>query len=190
MEALLLAFGVVFVAELGDKSQLAALTFAARFPARWVVLGLVVASVATTGLSVVLGATLGAVLPDRPLAMAAGLAFLAFAWWTWRSRPEDSDRDAQRHVPATSGMRIAVTAGATVAMTELGDKTMLTTLALAARADPLAVFAGAAAAMSCTGVLAVIAGRELRKRVPEPVLRGLAAAAFALAGLFLLATPV
>ena len=188
METIFLAFGVVFLAELGDKSQLAALSFGTRFPARWVVVGIAVSSLVTQALAVLLGATLGALLPTGPVAVVAGLLFLAFAWWTVRQPAEDASRDAQRSVQVTRGMSVAATVAVTVIVAEIGDKTMLATLTLAARTDPVAVLVGAAAGMLAAGVLAVFAGRELRKRVPEPLLRGVAASAFAAAGVWLLVT--
>ena len=79
------AFVVVFLAELGDKTQLVALTLASRYPARQVLLALGAAIVVLQTISVTAGALLSRVVPDRALAIGAGLLFLGFAVWTWRS---------------------------------------------------------------------------------------------------------
>jgi putative Ca2+/H+ antiporter (TMEM165/GDT1 family) len=84
LDALLISFGVIFVAELGDKSQLMALAFATRYRALPVLAGITGATAVVHLVSVVVGALLGAALPARPVNLLAGLAFLAFAAWTLR----------------------------------------------------------------------------------------------------------
>ena len=82
--AVLVSLAVVFVAELGDKSQLITMTYSLRHR-WWVVLsGVGIAAVLVHGLSVAIGHFLGMTLPQRPIAVAASLAFLMFAIWTWR----------------------------------------------------------------------------------------------------------
>lgn len=79
----LLSLGVVFLAELGDRSQLISMTYALRYR-WWVVLtGVTVASFLVHGISVAIGHLLGAALPARPMAFASAFAFLAFALWAW-----------------------------------------------------------------------------------------------------------
>ena len=77
-----IAFGVIFVAEFGDKSQLLVLAFATRYPWRPVVAGVVLAAAVIQGASVLIGAVVGAVLPENVVALVAGGAFLAVAAWT------------------------------------------------------------------------------------------------------------
>src|ERR1700739_309249 len=80
----LLALGVVFVAELGDRSQLVTMTFALRYR-WWVVLtGVAIAAFLAHGVSVTIGHLLGATLPTRHLAFASAIAFFIFAVWAWR----------------------------------------------------------------------------------------------------------
>ena len=84
LTATLVSLGVVFVAELGDKSQLIAMTYALRHR-WWVVLsGVALAAFLVHGLSVTIGHFLGLTLPERPIAFAAATAFFGFALWTWR----------------------------------------------------------------------------------------------------------
>ena len=91
LSAALVSLGVVFVAELGDKSQLMTMTYALRHR-WWVVLsGVGIASFLVHGLSVTIGHFLGLTLPERPIAFAAAIAFLLFAVWTWRDGRRDDD---------------------------------------------------------------------------------------------------
>src|SRR5436190_6149343 len=84
MDAFLLSFAVIFVAELGDKSQLMALTFATRFPALSVLVAITIATAIIHLGSVLLGATVARLIPTNVISIIAGAAFLAFAAWTWR----------------------------------------------------------------------------------------------------------
>src|SRR5918998_1997558 len=84
LTALAVSFGVIFVAELGDKSQLMALTFATRFRPWPVLIGITVATTVVHAVSVGVGYGLGATLPTGWIALAAGVAFLAFGAWTLR----------------------------------------------------------------------------------------------------------
>ena len=77
--AILVAFGVVFVAELGDKTQLLALNFGARNPLRVVIAGLMLGFAAAGAVAALVGGLLGAALPDRALAIGGGIVFLVFA---------------------------------------------------------------------------------------------------------------
>jgi putative Ca2+/H+ antiporter (TMEM165/GDT1 family) len=93
LAALAISFGVIFVAELGDKSQLMAMTFATRFRAGPVLLGISIATAVVHAVSVGIGYGLGVTLPTGWIALAAGLAFLAFGAWTLRG---DTLTDAER----------------------------------------------------------------------------------------------
>src|SRR5947209_1023547 len=93
--AFLLSFGVIFVAELGDKSQLMALAFAARYKALPILAGITVATALVHGFSVGVGALLGHALPTRGITIVAGLAFFGFAAWTLRG-DELSEDESER----------------------------------------------------------------------------------------------
>ena len=84
MDAFILSFGVIFLAELGDKSQLLALAFATRFPAIPVLIAISLATLLVHLGSVAVGATVAVALPTNVIAIVAGLAFLVFAAWTLR----------------------------------------------------------------------------------------------------------
>ena len=106
LTAALVSLSVVFVAELGDKSQLMTMTYALRHR-WWVVLsGVGIASFMVHGLSVTIGHFLGLTLPERPIAFAAAIAFLLFAVWTWREgRAARTRRGSQGRRTATRPAR-------------------------------------------------------------------------------------
>ena len=177
------AFVVVFLAELGDKTQLVALTVAGRYPPRQVLLALGVAIAVLQTLSVTVGAALSRLVPDRAIAIGAGLLFLGFAVWTWRSA-DQGDEPEEADVGRTGLVGVATA----FFLAELGDKTMLTTAGLAADRGAVPVWIGSFAAMLAATALAVLAGRSLTQRVEPGVLRRVGAAAFAIVGVLTLAT--
>ncbi len=169
------AFVVVFLAELGDKTQLVALTLAGRHPAMRVLLALGAAIAVLQTLSVTVGAIVNEAVPERTIELAAGALFLGFAVWTWR-QAEYEEVDSRS---ARSGL-LGVTAAFFLA--ELGDKTMLTTAGLAADRGAVPVWIGSLAAMLTATSLAVLAGQALTSRVNPPALRRIGAIAFAVVG--------
>lgn len=184
MHAFLLSVGIVFLAELADKSQLMALAFATRYRALPLLVGVAVAAALVHGVSVVIGAAVGLALPSGLVKTAAGVSFLGFAVWTLRGddRPEHEPARARRST--TSAVAAASTA---FFLAELGDKTMLATVTLATRQGLLGTWAGSTLGMVLADGLAILAGRQLGSRLPERAVRLGAAAAFALFGLALLA---
>jgi putative Ca2+/H+ antiporter (TMEM165/GDT1 family) len=143
LTAALVSLSVVFVAELGDKSQLMTMTYALRHR-WWVVLsGVGIASFMVHGLSVTIGHFLGLTLPERPIAFAAAIAFLLFAVWTWR---EGRARDDEL-VKVAQPRHVLLAVISSFVLAELGDKTMLATVALASDRNWAGVWIGATAGM-------------------------------------------
>ena len=143
MDGFWVAFGVIFVAELGDKSQLMALAFSTRFSAWRVLIGITIATAITHAVSVGIGEVVGNHLPTRWLNLVAGLAFLGFAWWTWRGDTlDEDDEEAAAGSGATSAWRAVLAIGVTFFLAELGDKTMLATITLATKEPWFAVWLG------------------------------------------------
>ncbi|MCX5045122.1 TMEM165/GDT1 family protein [Aldersonia sp. NBC_00410] len=179
LAALLLSFGVIFVAELGDKSQLMAMTFALRYR-WWVVLGAItIATAAVHLVSVAIGYFLGAALPTHAIGIAAGIAFLAFGVWTLRgdSLSEDEQGKAGRtNAPAFFAVMSAFL------LAELGDKTMLATVTLAADHDWVGVWIGSTIGMVAADALAILIGALAGKHLPERVIALVAGALFLLFG--------
>jgi putative Ca2+/H+ antiporter (TMEM165/GDT1 family) len=181
--AILISLAVVFVAELGDKSQLITMTYALRHR-WWVVLsGVAIAATLVHGLSVAIGHFLGLTLPDRPIAFAGAIAFLLFAIWTWREGRADDGADEVR-VAEPRFVIFAIVSSFVLA--ELGDKTMLATVTLASDHNWLGVWIGATVGMVLADGVAIAAGVLLHKRLPEGFLHRLASVLFLVFGLWLL----
>jgi Ca2+/H+ antiporter, TMEM165/GDT1 family len=182
-EALGISTGAIFLAELGDKSQLMALAFATRYRAAPVLVGITLATAIVHALSVAFGVVLATQLPTGAITIAAGVAFLGFAAWTLRGDRLDDD-EVDR---ADRGLRSAVMAASLAFfLAELGDKTMLATITLATTHEPVGTWAGSTIGMVAADALAILAGRQLGNRVPERVIRIGAALSFAVFGVWLL----
>lgn len=182
LTAILLSLAVVFVAELGDKSQLITMTYSLRHR-WWVVLtGVGIASMLVHGLSVAIGHFLGLTLPERPIAFAAAIAFLLFAYWTWREGRGGDDDNVRVAEPRFVIFAIV----SSFVLAELGDKTMLATVTLASDHNWAGVWIGATAGMVLADGVAIAAGRLMHKRLPARFLHILASVLFLLFGLWLL----
>ena len=170
----------MFLAELGDKSQLITMTYALRHR-WWVVLtGVGIAAFLVHGISVAVGHFLGLTLPERPIAIVAAIAFLGFAVWTWREGTADEEDVA---VAEPRFVLFAVISSFVLA--ELGDKTMLATVALASDHQWAGVWIGATAGMVVADAVAIAAGRLLHRRLPERFLHIMASLLFLLFGLWI-----
>jgi putative Ca2+/H+ antiporter (TMEM165/GDT1 family) len=184
VQSLFAALGLVFVAELGDKTQLVALGFGARHRLAPVLTGVTLAYMATNLLSVVVGGLLGATLPSRAIGLGGGVLFLAFAAWTLRS---DGDGDSDGEEDAGADHRSVVLSVATAMfVAELGDKTMLATATLAAEGNPVLVWIGATIGIILAGALGVVLGRVFGARLPERATRIGSAVLFAAFGVALI----
>jgi putative Ca2+/H+ antiporter (TMEM165/GDT1 family) len=181
--AFLLSFGIIFVAELGDKSQLMALTFATRYRALPILIGITIATALVHAVSVLVGAVLGATLPTRAITLIAGLAFFGFAAWTLRGDTLDED-EAQRAERTPHSAVVA--ASIAFFLAELGDKTMLATITLATSENLLGVWAGSTAGMVTADALAILVGQQLGSRLPERGVRIGASVIFVVFGVLLL----
>jgi putative Ca2+/H+ antiporter (TMEM165/GDT1 family) len=182
LAAFAISVGVIFVAELGDKSQLMALTFATRFKPLPVLAGITAATALVHLASVAIGVGLGATLPTAWISLIAGLAFLGFGAWTLRgdSLTEEERRRAER----TSRSAIVAVAVAFF-LAELGDKTMLATITLATRNGWFGTWLGSTVGMVAADALAIAVGRILGRRLPERIIKYGAAALFGISGIWL-----
>jgi putative Ca2+/H+ antiporter (TMEM165/GDT1 family) len=180
MDAFFLAFAIVFLAELGDKTQLVALSLATRYRTITVLIGITVAFAITNGISVVVGGLLGAALPTTAISIGGAVAFFGFAIWTLSG--EDDDDDA----PLIGGRSVFLSIVGAVVIAELGDKTMLATATLAARDNPVATWFGATLGITASAALAVFIGKALGDRLSRRATRIGASVLFALFGVLLL----
>ena len=184
MEAFLVSFGVIFVAELGDKSQLLALTFTARYPAVPVLVGVALAAAVVHAASVLIGSAVAGSLPTDAINVGAGLAFLGFAVWTLRGDERDEEVQARATRHHQRSAVVAVTLAFLLA--ELGDKTMLATVTLAARHGAWGTWAGATLGMVAADALAILAGQQVVRRFSARTVRVAATCAFVVFGILLL----
>ncbi|GAA4101205.1 TMEM165/GDT1 family protein [Nonomuraea soli] len=183
MEAFWISLVVIFVAELGDKSQLMALTFATRFKAWPVIAGITIATTVVHLGSVAIGGLIGDALPTKAINIVAAVAFFGFALWTLRG-DELTDEESQKASRTTRNAIIAVTVA--FFLSELGDKTMLATITLATQHDWVGTWIGSTVGMVAADALAIVVGRMLGKHLPEKIIRYGAAASFAVFGAILL----
>ena len=184
MEAFLVSTGVVALAEIGDKTQLLALVLAARFrkPVP-IVLGILVATLLNHFLAGAVGAWLADQLGPTVLRWILGLSFIAMAAWTLVPDRYDSDEAA-----AAGRYGVFLTTLTAFFLVEMGDKTQIATVALAARYDSLlAVVSGTTLGMLLANVPAVLLGEVAAKKLPMGLVRGVAAAIFLVLGLSVLA---
>jgi putative Ca2+/H+ antiporter (TMEM165/GDT1 family) len=184
IEAFLVSFGAVFVAELGDKSQLMALTFAARSRALIVLAGVTVATFVGHAGSVILGVAFATAIPTDLVQVIAGIAFLGFALWTLRG--DSLDEDEQGKAGRAGGWAIVAVATAFF-LAELGDKTMLVTITLATTGEPWGTWLGSTLGMVAADAIAIAIGAWLGARLPERAIQVFAAVAFVVFGVVLLA---
>jgi putative Ca2+/H+ antiporter (TMEM165/GDT1 family) len=189
--ATLVAFGVVFVAELGDKTQLLALDFGARYSLRTVAIGLALGYGVANIVATIVGGILGAALPDRPIQIIGGLVFVGFAVVAIRratSGPsEDDEGEHAISVRGTSTMAVIGSIAALIAVAEMGDKTQIATATLASQSSPVGVWIGATLGAASSGMVGAVAGNLIGDRIPARALQYASAALFTLFGVAMLA---
>ncbi|MCC9311046.1 TMEM165/GDT1 family protein [Kitasatospora sp. RB6PN24] len=169
-------FGIIFLAELPDKTALAALMLGTRYRASYVFAGLAAAMAVQVGLALVAGSLL-ALLPHRWVEGVAGALFLVGAVMLLMHKDEDEEHGGRKPV-ANSFWKVAGASFLVVAVAEFGDLTQIMTANLAAKyAEPLAVGLGAWLALCSVGGLAVLGGRKLLEHVPMKAIIRVAAAA-------------
>lgn len=187
MDAFLLSFGIIFIAELGDKSQLMALAFAARYRASVVLVAVTVATLMVHAVSVLVGLTFALALPTAAIQVAAGVAFFGFALWTLRG--DELDEGDETRARRTGGWAL-LTIGTAFFLAELGDKTMLATVTLATTEEAWGTWLGSTAGMVAADAIAIGIGALLGARLPERAIKVFAAVAFMVFGAILIAEGV
>ena len=178
METVLASFALVAASEMGDKTQLLAFSLATRFRRPWTVMaGILVATLANHALASQVGSWVAARVPERAMAAVLAATFLAFGLWTLRPDTLEGPGRPSRLGP------FAATA-VLFFLAEMGDKTQLATMALAARYQSVAlVTMGTTLGMLASDGLAVFLGETLAHRLPMKWIRRGAAALFFAFGL-------
>lgn len=178
MEAFLISTGIVGLAEIGDKTQLLAFLLAAKFrkPVP-IVLAILVATVANHAFAAAVGAWITSMLGPDVLRWVLGVSFLAMAAWTLI--PDKLDEDETK----LAKYGVFLTTLIAFFMAEMGDKTQVATVALAARYhDIVSVVLGTTFGMMLANVPAVYLGDKIANRVPLRLVHGIAALVFAVLG--------
>lgn len=159
-------FGLVALAELGDKTQLVCMTLAARHPPMPVLLGAVVAFAILNLLAVLFGAAAAAWLPEWLIAGVVAILFAVFGIGALREAASaESIEVAER-----GGRNLFLSAFLLIFLAELGDKTQLAVAGLASAQAALPVWIGGTLALALTSALGVLAGQTFLRRLPMPIL--------------------
>ena len=179
MDAFLVSTGIVGLAEIGDKTQLLAFLLAARFRRPLpIVLGIFVATLFNHAFAAAVGALVSELLGPNTMRWVLGLSFLGMAAWTMI--PDEIDPEET----PLARYGVFVTTLLAFFIAEMGDKTQVATVALAARYESMAaVVAGTTFGMMLANVPAVVFGERIARRVPLVLVHGLAALIFAVLGI-------
>lgn len=182
LEAFLISTGIVALAEVGDKTQLLAFMLAARFRKSLpIVIGILVATLVNHAFAGALGSWMTSLVAPQTLRWLLGISFIGMALWTLI--PDKVD--AKVAVPNRFG--IFFTTLVAFFLAEMGDKTQIATVALAAQYHALiAVVTGTTLGMMIANVPAVLLGDRLAHRLPVRLVHAIAAAIFAVMGIAIL----
>lgn len=181
-DAFLISTGVVALAEIGDKTQLLALVLAARYRKPLpIILGILVATLANHAVAGALGAWIASALGENLLRWILGLSFIAMAGWMLIPDKLDDEGDK----PARYG--VFLTTLIAFFLVEMGDKTQIATVALAAHyASLIAVVVGTTLGMMIANVPAVLLGEVAAKKLPMRIVHGVVAVIFVVLGVVIL----
>ena len=181
-------FGVIFAAELPDKTMVATLVLSTRFRPLYVWIGVAGAFLVQVAIAVAAGGLLS-LAPERIVALLSAALF-GFGAWLLLFGPEEAEEDDLDVAPA-GPLRSIATSFAVLFVSEWGDLSQLATAGFAARfGDPVSVFAGAFGALATVAALAVVVGRSLLRVVPVSLLRRVAGAVLAVLALLALVSAI
>lgn len=178
MAAFLASFFFVVLAEMGDKTQLLAMAFAARYPAHKVLVAVFFATILNHSLAVVVGRLLTAIVPMNIISFLAAASFILFGLWTLRGDTLHGE-DKRR-----SGFGPVLTVGIAFFLAEMGDKTQLATISLAIQyRSTLGVLMGTTLAMVVSDAIGIGVGVIMRRHIPERTVKWISAGVFILFGI-------
>ena len=183
LTTIFLSTGVVALAEMGDKTQLLAFLLAARFKKPIpIILGILLATIVNHGFAGALGAWITTLLSPNTLGWILGISFIAMAIWTLK--PDEMEEDEAK-IAGRFGVFGATTI--TFFLAEMGDKTQIATVALAANySSVLLVVIGTTLGMMIADVPAVFIGTKFAQKVSMKLVHGIAAVVFAALGVITL----
>jgi putative Ca2+/H+ antiporter (TMEM165/GDT1 family) len=172
---------LVFMAEIGDKSQIVCMTLAARHRGLPVLLGAVIAFAVLNLLAVIFGVIVAHSIPEIYVASIVAILFLLFGLQSLFSGKEEANQD---EAPVLSSHSLFITAFLMIFIAEFGDKTQIAVAGLSTRYDAAGIWLGATIALAATSGLAVWLGRGLLQHVPTNLMQRLSGVVFLLIGLF------
>lgn len=179
MQGFLIPFSAIFLAELGDKTQLAVFCLSSKTKRHASLLaGVMLAFLITNGLAVMLGGLLTAVIPQDIIRKGAGVLFILFGVLSLLDRKEDAECELKS--PFISGFMMILAA-------EMGDKTQIASAIFSASYDPLLVLAGAMCALLSVSILGIYFGRLVASKIKKKYISAAAAAVFIVLGISFLA---
>lgn len=157
---------MVVVAEMGDKTQLLAMAMASKFKAKQVMLGVLVATIFNHALAVALGSFISKIIPLNIISIIAAISFLLFGLWTLRGdKIDDDDNKKQKFGPV-------VTVAIAFFLAEMGDKTQLMTITIAAKSTfPIFVLLGTTTGMLIADGIGILGGAWMSKHIPEKYIK-------------------
>jgi Ca2+/H+ antiporter, TMEM165/GDT1 family len=182
MQVFIIALGTVAIAEIGDRTQLLSLALAAHYRARWpIIAGILVATIANHSVAGALGAWFGAVLTPDVLDIVVGVSMVGMALWVLRA-------DTLSGAPSTTGKGAFLATLVAFFIAEIGDKTQIATVALAAAyANLLAVVAGTTLGMLLANAPVVFLGQAFASRLPLKTIHRVASGIFLVLGALFIA---
>ncbi len=176
----LTAFILIFLAELGDKTQICTIMLSSRGSALQVFLGAMLGFFIVDGLSALIGGPIISFLPHRLISFAAGLVFIVFGVIAPLQKSKKNESIENREATLLKTFSL-------VSLMELGDKTQLTSIFLAAQfGNPLAVLLGIMLAFTLLTIIGVFLGCKILRFIPEKYLKIGASAVFIILGLILI----
>jgi Ca2+/H+ antiporter, TMEM165/GDT1 family len=182
LNGLLSSFFFIFLAEMGDKTQLVALSLSTKFNPWKVVAGIFIGTLVSHLMAGIIGQNLSLIIPLRYLKILVGMSFIVFGFWTFKGDTYNEKKEKK-----VSKFGPIITIAVVFFLAELGDKTQLATISLAARYHTLlGVLAGSTLGMVCADGLAIVLGTLAGKRLPEKTIKYFSAAIFIVFGLVIL----
>lgn len=163
LQELFRAFSLVFIAEMGDKTQIIAMTFATQYKVTQVLLGVLLGVVLNHGIAILLGSALTNIIPMNTIQVLAGVLFLIFGFISLSIKEDDNEEgNSNRSLGPVATVALAFFIG------ELGDKTQLTALALSTDSlYPWVTLIGTTLAMLATSSLGIYVGSKIGDKIPE-----------------------
>lgn len=172
------SFLLIFFAEIGDKTQVLALTFAIKYSIKNVLIGIVIGSSISHILAVIIGIYLSSLVSASLIGIISGIVFIFFGLYSLKYEEEEEDENSKERIHPIITVAVAFFIG------ELGDKTQLATMVLAAQANyPYLIPLGSVLAMTITGFIGIIVGKKIGDKIPELAVKLISSFVFIVFGL-------